>query len=159
MTKIDKDKEESVFRGNEVMMMLEQMSDGIAVIAEEQKALRIELTGKIDDVRTELTGKIDDVRTELTGKIDDVRTELTGKIDDVRTEFKEEIQEFREEVNEKFDSVFEFLSNIEDELVDIRKEINVLKETKADDEKVIELDERVSALEKQFEMAKAKQVA
>ncbi len=148
MTKVDKDKEESVFRGNEVMMMLEQMSDGIAVIAEEQKALRIELTGKIDDVRTELTGKIDDVRTELTGKIDDVRTEL-----------KEEIQEFRNEVNEKFDSVFEFLSSIEDELVDLRREINTLKETKADDEKVMELDQRVSVLEKQFEMAKASQGA
>ena len=137
MTKINKDKEESVFRGNEVMMMLEQMSDGIAVIAEEQKALRIELTGKIDDVRTELTGKIDDVRTEL----------------------KEEMQEFRNEVNEKFDSVFEFLSSIEDELVDLRKEINILKETKTDDEKVMELDQRVGVLEKQFEMAKASQGA
>ncbi len=135
MTKINRDKEESVFRGNEVMMMLEQMSDGIAVIAEEQKALRIELTGKIDDVRTELTGKIDNVRTEL----------------------KEEMQEFRNEVNEKFDSVFEFLSSIEDELVDLRKEINILKETKADDEKVVELDQRVGVLEKQFEMAKASQ--
>ncbi len=144
MTKINKDKEESVFRGNEVMMMLEQMSDGIAVIAEEQKALRIELTGKIDDVRTELTGKIDDVRTELKSEIQ---------------EFRDEFNDFRDEVNEKFDSVFEFLSNIEDELVDIRKEINVLKETKADDEKVIELDERVSVLEKQFEMAKVNQGA
>ena len=133
MTKVDKDKEESVFRGNEVMMMLEQMSDGIAVIAEEQKALRIELTGKIDDVRTELKSEIQ--------------------------EFRDEFNEFRDEVNEKFDSVFEFLSNIEDELVDIRKEINVLKKTKADDEKVIELDQRVSVLEKQFEMAKASQGA
>ncbi len=133
MTKANKDKEESVFRGNEVMMMLEQMSDGIAVIAEEQKALRIELTGKIDDVRTELKSEIQ--------------------------EFRDEFNEFRDEVNEKFDSVFEFLSNIEDELVDIRKEINVLKKTKADDEKVIELDQRVSVLEKQFEMAKASQGA
>ncbi len=133
MTKVDKDKEESVFRGNEVMMMLEQMSDGIAVIAEEQKALRIELTGKIDDVRTELKSEIQ--------------------------EFRDEFNEFRDEVNEKFDSVFEFLSNIEDELVDIRKEINVLKKTKADDEKVMELDQRVSVLEKQFEMAKASQGA
>ena len=64
MTKVDKDKEESVFRGNEVMMMLEQMSDGIAVIAEEQKALRIELTGKIDDDRQSGSGKI----KQLVGK-------------------------------------------------------------------------------------------
>ncbi len=129
MTKVNKDKEESVFRGNEVMMMLEQMSDGIAVIAEEQKGLR--------------EGQ------------DKLRTELKEEIQGVRTELKEEIQEFRDEVNEKFDSVFEFLSSIEDELVDLRKEINILKEAKADDEKVIDLDKRVSILEEQFEMVKA----
>ena len=46
--------EKGVFRGNEVMMTLEQMSDGIAVIAEEQKALRGEMNEKIDGLHSEM---------------------------------------------------------------------------------------------------------
>jgi regulator of replication initiation timing len=102
------EKEENVFKRNEMMIMLEQMSDGISIIAEEQKSLRVG------------------------------QEKLRG---DMNEGFKK--------VDERFDSVFEFLSNIEDELVDLRKEINILKETKADDEKVIDLDKRLIAIERQ----------
>ncbi len=104
--------EESVFRGNEVMMMLEQMSDGIAVIAEEQKELKQNVAV-----------------------------------------IAEEQKELRIEMNEKFDQAFEFLSNIEDELVAVRKEIERLKKESATKEDLAKLDSRVSVLERRFEMA------
>ena len=56
-------------------------------------------------------------------------------------------------MNEKFDQVFEFLSNIEDELVAVRKEIERLKKESATKKELAELDSRVSVLEKHFEMA------
>ncbi len=135
MTDNSKDKnEESVFRGNEVMMMLEQMSDGIAVIAEEQKALK-------------------EGQNKLKEEIQGVRTELKEEIQGVRTELKEEIQGVRTEMNEKFDQVFEFLSNIEDELVAVRKEMERLKKNSATKKELAELDSRIAVLERRFEMA------
>lgn len=106
-----KKKEENIFKGNEVMMMLENMNDGIQVIAEGHQTL------------------------------------LEGQ-----KKLKQEIQEFRAEVDQKFDTVFEFLSNIEDEMVSLRKEINILKENKANNEDVINLDNRLSVLEEKFEV-------
>ncbi len=82
-------KEESVFSGNQVMVMLEQMSDGIAVIAEEQK--------------------------ELKKGQEEFKKEISEQVGCLREEFKKEISEqvggLRQEMNEKFDQVFEFLSN------------------------------------------------
>ena len=70
---------------------------------------------------------------------------------------REDMNEGFRKVDEKFDSIFEFLSRIEDELVDLRKEINILKENKADNKKVIDLDNRVKLLESQFRTMKATQ--
>ena len=112
----DNKKSESVFQGNEVMMMLEGMQNGISIIAEEQKNMREEQKSMREDMN----------------------------------------KGFRK-VDEKFDSVFEFLSRIEDELVDLRKEINILKKTKADKDYVINFDNRIGTLEKKFKTMQAEQ--
>ena len=132
MSQNKKQTEESIFRGNEVMMMLEQMSDGIAIIAEEQKTLK--------EGQKELKEEIQGVRTELKEEIQGIRTELNGKIDGLSGE-----------MNEKFDQVFEFLSNIEDELVDLRKEVEEIKKNGATKKDMEELDGRISILETKFE--------
>ncbi len=127
MTDNSKDKnEESVFRGNEVMMMLEQMSDGIAVIAEEQKELKQNIA-----------------------VIAEEQKELKQNV----AVIAEEQKELRVEMNEKFDQVFEFLSNIEDELVAVRKEVERLKKNSATKEYLARLDSRITVLERRFEMA------
>ena len=113
-------KSESVFKGNEVMMMLEQMQGGISIIAEEQKSMRNDMDKGFKKMRS-----------------------------DMNEGFKK--------VDERFDSVFEFLSSIEDKLVDLRKEINILKETKADKDYVINFDKRIGILEKKFKAMQAEQ--
>ncbi|HIP49285.1 MAG TPA: hypothetical protein EYG92_10025 [Lutibacter sp.] len=119
----DNKKSESVFQGNEVMMMLEGMQNGISIIAEEQKNMREEQKS--------------------------MREEQKSMREDMNKGFRK--------VDEKFDSVFEFLSRIEDELVDLRKEINILKKTKADKDYVINFDNRIGTLEKKFKTMQAEQ--
>jgi len=70
---------------------------------------------------------------------------------------REDMREGFRMVDEKFDTTFEFLSRIEDELVELRTEINILKKSKAEDKKVIDLDNRVKLLENQFQTMKATQ--
>ncbi len=112
----NKSTEESVFKGNEVMMMLEQMSNGIAIVAENQQGL----TERFD---------------KFEGKFDN----LEGKFD-----------KFERETNEKFEQVFEYLSRIEDELVALRKDLEILKETKADKKDLLGFDKRLKILETQM---------
>ena len=126
-------KEKNVFSGNQVMMMLEQMNNGIGVIAEGQKQLRNDMDGEFKSLRNDMDGEFKSLR------------------DDMNEGFKKVDEKFEA----KFDIVFEFLSRIEDELVDLRKEINILKETKAEDKSVIDLDNRVNILEEKFEAIKA----
>ncbi len=141
MTDNSKNKnEESVFRGNEVMMMLEQMSDGIAVIAEEQKELK-QNVAVIAEEQKELKQNVAVIAEE--------QKELKQNV----AVIAEEQKELRVEMNEKFDQVFEFLYNIEDELVALRKEIERLKKESATKEELAELDSRVTVLESRFEMA------
>jgi BMFP domain-containing protein YqiC len=72
------DKEEHVFKGNEVMLMLESMSDGIAVIAEEQKATRIEMNKKFDivDEKFDIVDEKFDTVFEFLSRIKDELVEL-----------------------------------------------------------------------------------
>ena len=68
-------KEESVFSGNQVMMMLEQMSDGIAVIAEEQKELK---KGQ-EEFKKEITEQVGGLRQEMNEKFDQVFEFLSNR--------------------------------------------------------------------------------
>jgi septation ring formation regulator EzrA len=121
-------KEENVFRGNEVMLMLESMSDGIAVIAEEQKATRIEMNKKFDIV---------DEKFDIVNEKFDIVNEKFAIID------------------EKFDTVFEFLSRIKDELVELRQDLNKLEKTKTSKSDLLAFGKRLSILEKKFEKIEA----
>ena len=135
-------KSESVFKGNEVMMMLEQMQGGISIIAEEQKSMRNDMDRGFKKLRSDIDGEFKKLRSDMDGEFKKLRS-------DMNEGFKK--------VDERFDSVFEFLSSIEDGLVDLRKEINILKETKADKDYVINFDKRIGILEKKFKAMQAEQ--
>ena len=68
-------KEESVFSGNQVMVMLEQMSDGIAVIAEEQKELK---KGQ-EEFKKEIIEQVGGLRQEMNEKFDQVFEFLSNR--------------------------------------------------------------------------------
>jgi DNA anti-recombination protein RmuC len=119
----NKSPEESVFKGNEVMIMLEQMSDGIAIIAENQQGL----TKRFD---------------KFEGRFD----KFEGRFD----KFEGRFDKFERETNEKFEQVFEYLSRIEDEIVALRKDLEILKETKADKKDLLGFDKRLKILETQM---------
>ena len=59
----------TAFPANEVMMMLEQMSDGIAVIAEQGN----ENFKKLDDFKSEMT----EFKSETNGKLDNLQNDVT----------------------------------------------------------------------------------
>ncbi len=139
--------EESVFRGNEVMMMLEQMSDGIAIIAEEQKDLKKNVA-IIAEEQKDLKKNVAIIAEEQK----DLKKSITA-ITEEQNNLRKGQEELRTEMNEKFDQVFEFLSNIEDELVAVRKEVERLKKDSATKEDLAKLDSRITVLERRFEMA------
>ena len=90
-----KNKKEPVFSSNEVMMMLEQMSDGIAVIAEQgnDTAKKIDrLETRFDGLETRFDGlearfdgletKVDNLQSDVT----EIKHKLAEKVD--RDEFQ-----------------------------------------------------------------------
>jgi Mg2+ and Co2+ transporter CorA len=58
-------------------------------------------------------------------------------------------------IDEKFDTVFEFLSRIEDELVELRQDLNKLEKTRASKSDLLAFGKRLSILEKKFEKIEA----
>ena len=89
----------------------------------------------------------------LSQKIDGVEDRLSNEIKEVRDDlgiFKSEIGNFRKSTENNFQSAFQYLSRIDDELLSIKAEIIELKKTltkKADIEKVTELEKRVAKIE------------
>ncbi len=117
----NKRKKDSVFSGNQVMMMLEGVMDSIGILAESHKTLE-------------------------------------GKMDQRFDKMDQRFDKFEAETNANFKSVFEYLSRIEDEIVDIKKELKNLQETKAENSMVLELIQRVTVMESEIKMLKKQKV-
>ena len=124
----NKRKKDSVFSGNQVMMMLEGVMDSIGILAESHKTLE--------------------------GKMDQRFDKMDQRFDKMDQRF----DKFEAETNANFKSVFEYLSRIEDEIVDIKKELKNLQETKAENSMVLELIQRVTVMESEIKMLKKQKV-
>jgi uncharacterized membrane-anchored protein YhcB (DUF1043 family) len=116
-----KEKKDSVFSGNQVMMMLEQVMDGVGILAENHRTLENKMDQRFD------------------------------KMD-------QRFDRFEQEVKENFSAVFEYLAKIEDEIMDIKKELKKMQKNKAERRIVLELTERVSALESEIAILKKQKV-
>jgi hypothetical protein len=116
-----KEKKDSVFSGNQVMMMLEQVMDGVGILAENHRTLENKMDQRFDKMDQRFDG-------------------------------------FEQEVKENFSAVFEYLVKIEDEIMDIKKELKKMQKNKAERRMVLELTERVSALESEIAILKKQKV-
>ena len=121
----------------EVLIMFEQMNGNIQLIAEGQQGL----IARFDGLET----RFDGLETRFDG--------LETRFDGLETRF----DKFTKETNQKFDLLFTFLSRIEDELMTIRKELTELKETKAENKTIIDLEKRLSMAESQISALQQKQ--
>lgn len=75
---------------------------------------------------------------------------LSENLEGFKLETRSNFESFRVETRSNFESVFEFLSNIDDELQDIHDEIDELKlilTNKADLDRVADLEKRVQHIE------------
>jgi len=113
--------------------ILENISEKFDVMIEGQNVL----TERVDRLEVRMGSvetKVDNLETKVDG--------LETKVDSLETT-----------MNSKFDTVFEYLARIDDELQDIKKEIERLNRTKADKTEIVEIKElsyRVSNLEKEL---------
>jgi uncharacterized membrane-anchored protein YhcB (DUF1043 family) len=123
-----KEKKDSVFSGNQVMMMLEQVMDGVGILAENHRTLENKMDQRFD------------------------------KMDQRFDKMDQRFDRFEQEVKENFSAVFEYLAKIEDEIMDIKKELKKMQKNKAERRIVLELTERVSALESEIAILKKQKV-
>ncbi len=132
---------------DEVLIMFESLKNGIQIIAEGQSSL----SERFDDFRDEMY----EFKNEMYGFRDEMygfRDEMYGFRDEMY-EFKGEMYSFRDETKNNFKVVFEYLSRIDDELQDIKKEIKEIKiilDKKVEIKIVLDLEKRVEKLEKEL---------
>ena len=118
---------------DEVLVMFESLKNDIQIIAEGQSSL----SERFDNFRDEMYG----FKDEMYG----FKDEMCG--------FRDEMYGFRDETKNNFKVVFEYLSRIDDELQDIKKEIKEIKiilDKKAEIKIVLDLEKRVEKLEKEL---------
>lgn len=95
--------------------------------------------------------------SDLSKKVDDNYRDLNKKIDDNHIETNENFKtlfKFRDKTGDNFKANFEYLSKIDDELQLIKLEIADLKtglKDKADVGRLVQVEERMSMIEKQME--------
>jgi chromosome segregation ATPase len=117
--------------------ILEDISGKFSAIVEGQNILT-ERVDKLDVRMGRVETKVDNLET----KVDNLETKVDGldaKVDNLEIN-----------MNSKFKTVFDYLSRIDDELQDIKKEMERLALTKADKTEIKELSYRVSNLEREL---------
>lgn len=129
---------------NKMMVLLEAVHDDVKIIAEGHSVLN----KKIDDNHKALNEKIDTFKFEMTEFKQDM-TEFKQEM----TEFKQDMLEFKNDTKSSFQTIFNHLSGIDDELKSIKSELAELKailDKKADKERLLDLERRVILLEKEL---------
>ncbi|MDD3679140.1 MAG: hypothetical protein PHT36_02770 [Patescibacteria group bacterium] len=130
-----------IFKGSEVVVVLEDIRDNIKILAEGQVGLRQELKGDVNNLRDELKDDISDLRSELKGDI---------------AELREELRTFKQDTESNFKTVFDYLARIDKEIQEIKVELKNLKESKIDKESYFALEKRVLDLEKEVARLRAR---
>jgi len=138
LKKMDK-KTEELFKASSVAVLLENMNDNIKILAEGQMSLREE---------------IGNLRGEMHEEIGDLRGEMHGAINILRGEMHKEIGNLRGEMKEGFDLLMEYVMRIDEEVVNIRKELEGVREKKVDWSIYSTLEKRMKVAESQIEKMK-----
>ena len=142
-------KQEKIFKESDVAVLLENLNDNIKIVAEGQTSLRAEMHQEIGGLRTEMNTKIESeiggLRAEMNTKIE---SEIGGLREEMNTKIESEIGGLRAEMRDSFKSILQYLSRIEDEVMEIKEEIRELREKKLDKEKFFVLEDQFGAMRK-----------
>jgi uncharacterized coiled-coil DUF342 family protein len=117
-------------------VFLEDMHGDIKLIAEGQSGLRIE---------------VKELRQELHQEVGDLRQEMHHEIGSLRQEMHHEVKGLRSEMNSQFKMLFQYLSRIEDELMEIKKDFKNFKETSVNKKDYDTLEKRITRIEEKLE--------
>ena len=120
-----KQKKESAFPENQVMMMLESMQGGIEIISEGQQGLRDDF----NEFKTETRKNFTEIRTDLSDFKIETREnfkKVNQKLDKHEKHLKQHDKRF-EQVDKNFEKVFTSLAEIKQEIQDIKKELDQMK--------------------------------
>ena len=105
-----------------------ELNDNVAGLREEFKNFKTEVEDNIDDLKTDTDNKFETLNTNLNNKIDNLKTELNYNIDALKTE-----------TDNKFENLKNVeISNINNDIEDIREDISGLTET------IEELEDKIS---------------
>lgn len=135
-------------------VLMEDMRDDIKLLAEGQMALN-ERFGRLEAKVDNLEIKVD----RLEAKFDnlEIRVDsLETKLDAVDNKIDTQIGLLRTEMNEKFQLVFEYLSRIEDEIVELRAELKRVDREKVSREEFEQFVRRLEKVERELERQKVR---
>lgn len=132
---MDNNKQGKTFKESEVVVILEDIKGKFDLLAEGQKTIRDEMRRGFKEVREDMNAEVSVLRGEMKVGLNDLKLEM-------KTGFKE--------MNSRFKQVLEYLSRVEDELMEIKTELKRQKENTPDKEGYDKLEKRVSVLEKQL---------
>ena len=122
-------------------ILLEEMNDNIKLLAEAQISIRDNVE-KLAKTQNEMK---DDISI-LKGDVSMLKSDVATLKSDV-AEIKNDLAEFKENTKEKFDLMMTYLMRIEDELVEIRKEIAGIKDGSIPVGNMVDIEKRVTFLE------------
>ena len=110
--KTAKEKEiEKIFKGSEVMVLIEDFNNKIGIMSEGQQAIR-------DDLK-EFKGEMYEFRDEM--------HEFKNEMHEFKRDTEANFNSFKKDTDSNFVSVREYLSRIEDELMEIKAELAIRK--------------------------------
>ncbi|EKE21734.1 MAG: hypothetical protein ACD_7C00143G0006 [uncultured bacterium] len=133
----DKNKKESKksYGKDEVLVMFESLRDDISILAEGQQAIKDELT-------------------EFKGEMYSFKDEMYTFKEETNNNFevlRNDLDNFKEETNNNFKAMFEYLSRMEDDVAEIKAELNSKKDSEKISKKWMnEIEKRLSQLEKKL---------
>lgn len=124
------EKREKVFKESHVLVMLENMRDDIKLLAEGQMGIHDKLDA-IDGRFEQFDGKFE----QIDGRFD----EIDRKLEENKSEHK---------------TIMEYLSRLEDEMMDIKERLESIEKNKADKSDYDFLKRKMEVLERQMEKFK-----
>ncbi|EKD58656.1 MAG: hypothetical protein ACD_56C00077G0007 [uncultured bacterium] len=153
---VQKIESENVFKESQVMAMLERMDGKIDLMVENY----VSLNDKVEslDSRVEsLDSRVESLDSKV-GSLDSRVESLDNRVESLaigQTRLRDELREFRVETKNNFSAVFEYLSKIDDELADIREELEKRKKTENIDKNWLEkFEQRLKKAEDQLRKQK-----
>jgi chromosome segregation ATPase len=150
LKKVDK-KTEEMFKASSVAVLLENLNDNIKVIAEGQVDLGRKID-RLDDRMDNMEGKMDNMEARMgnmegrMGNIEGRMDNMEGKVDNMEGK----VDNLGIEMKEGFSLIMDYLKKIDEEVVSIRKDVEMLKEKKADRDENAILEKRLEKVEKEM---------